>query len=212
VAGNVSASASRSITIDTVAPVAPVVDAFGAVNAAGVNSASFSGTAEADSTVDVSVSDAGNVHSVTGSTTGDGSGHWTVSVDASGLDDGPISVSATATDAAGNTSSAGTQTGAKDTLAPDAPTVDVFADIDIFTVGSMSFSGTAEANATVDITVSDGLGTVTTSTAADGSGTWSVSGLDLSGLATGSVTVSATATDVAGNTSPAGTQSGLKLV
>src|SRR5206468_9034447 len=39
VAGNVSASASRSITVDTVAQAAPVVDAFVAVNSAGVNSA-----------------------------------------------------------------------------------------------------------------------------------------------------------------------------
>ena len=163
------------------------------VNAAEAMSAPFSGTAEANSTVKVSVSDAGNAHNLVGSTTADGSGIWTIgSLDLSGLADGPITVSATTTDAVGNTGPAGAQSGSKDTVAPAAPPVDVFSAVNAAGAASVSFSGTAEPNSTVNVAVSDvgKLHTVTGPAPADGSGNWTVSGLDLSGLADGAITVS----------------------
>ena len=62
-------------------------------------------------------------------------------------------------------------------------------------------SGTAEAGDTIALTVSDGTPAhdVTGSTTATG-GTWSFSGLDLSGLDDGTITYSVVATDAVGNT------------
>ena len=118
----------------------------------------FSGTAEANSTVKVSVSDAGNAHNLVGSTTADGSGIWTIgSLDLSGLADGPITVSATTTDAVGNTGPAGAQSGSKDTVAPAAPPVDVFSAVNAAGAASVSFSGTAEPNSTVNVAVCEAL-------------------------------------------------------
>ena len=85
---------------------------------------SISGTAEAGSTVAITLSDAGSVHTVTSSTTATG-GSWTFnSLNAGALNDGTITVKATATDAAGNVSSPGAQTTIpKDTVAPTVTSV-----------------------------------------------------------------------------------------
>jgi len=213
VAGNVSGATSRTVTIDTTAPAAPGIGAVPVVNSAGAHSVTLSGTAEANTTVNLSVSDAGPLHTVTGATQADGSGNWTVAgLDVSGLADGAVTVSATATDAAGNTGAVASASGNKDTVAPVAPLVAVFPAVTASQAGSVSFSGTAEANSTVSVEVSDAgrLHFVTASAVADGSGDWTVSGLNVTGLADGAITASATATDAAGNTGAAGARWGLK--
>ncbi|WP_241587791.1 Ig-like domain-containing protein, partial [Rosenbergiella epipactidis] len=94
----------------------------------------------------------------------------------------------TATDAAGNTSAAATIT-APDTTAPAAPTdVAVSADGDTVT-------GKAEAGSTVAIKDADGNTLGSTTVAADGSFT-----ATLDPAQTNGETLSATATDTAGNT------------
>ncbi|MER2491969.1 Ig-like domain-containing protein, partial [Catenovulum sediminis] len=67
----------------------------------------------------------------------------------------------------------------------------------------------AEANVTVDIKISDGSNTETAQVTADGSGNWTIAGseIDISAFNNGSLTVSATQTDDAGNTSTVATQS-----
>ncbi|MGY0835848.1 hypothetical protein, partial [Azospirillum argentinense] len=72
-------------------------------------------------------------------------------------------VSATATDAAGNISSAGTQTLTIDTTLPDAPTVTSAA---LSNSTTPTLTGTAEANATVTVTI----GGATYTTTASGTG------------------------------------------
>src|SRR5207248_1959284 len=67
-------------------------------------------------------------------------------------------------------------------------------------VMSFGVNGTAEPGATVQLAVTDGTTTVTAAPSAL-DGTWSVTGLDLSGLADGTVTFTATAVDAAGNPS-----------
>ncbi|MGY0750014.1 Ig-like domain-containing protein, partial [Azospirillum argentinense] len=118
---------------------------------------------------------------------------------------GTNTVSATATDAAGNVSSAGTQTLTIDTTAPNAPAVTSAA---LTKNATPIIGGTAETGSTVTVTVG---GATYTTTATNG--TWSLnlatatpaSG-SLSLNANGTNAVSATATDAAGNTSTAGTQ------
>ncbi|QWN43321.1 hypothetical protein MFABIIPG_00774 [Acinetobacter baumannii] len=117
-----------------------------------------------------------------------GDGTWTLADNTLPvLADGPHTITVTATDAAGN---AGTDTAVVtiDTTAPNAPVLDPINATD-------PVSGTAEAGSTVTVTYPDG----TTATVVAGTdGSWSVP--NPGNLVDGD-TVTATATDPAGNTS-----------
>ncbi len=111
-------------------------------------------------------------------------------------------------DTAGNDGTIYSQAYVLDTAAPSAPsTPDLSSGSDTGSSNSddntstttPSFSGTAEANATVTLYDTDGT-TVLGSTTADGSGNWSITS---SSLSDGTHTVSAKATDAAGNVSSA---------
>ncbi|MFX6792337.1 Ig-like domain-containing protein, partial [Acinetobacter baumannii] len=123
-------------------------------------------------------------------------GTWTVSVPGSGLvadTDKTIDAKVTFTDAAGNSSTVNdTQTYTLDTAAPSAPVIDPVN-------GTDPITGTAEPGSTVTVTYPDG----TTATVVAGTdGSWSVP--NPGNLVDGD-TVTATATDPAGNTSLPGT-------
>ncbi|AGQ07719.1 BapA/Bap/LapF family large adhesin [Acinetobacter baumannii] len=123
-------------------------------------------------------------------------GTWTVSVPGSELTadaDKTIDAKVTFTDAAGNSSSVNdTQTYTIDTTAPDAPVINPVN-------GTDPITGTAEPGSTVTVTYPDG----TTATVVAGTdGSWSVP--NPGNLVDGD-TVTATATDPAGNTSLPGT-------
>ena len=176
-AGNTSdASDPMVATTDTTAPAKPVV------NPVKVGDTAITGTAEAGSTVEVTLPDGSKV-----SAKADQDGNFSVPV--SGLKEGDT-VSVTATDDAGNKSDATTATVAKaaDTIAPDAPVVNPVK------AGTTAVTGTAEAGSTVEVTLPDGS---KVSAKADQDGNFSV---PVSGLKEGN-TVSVTATDDAGNTS-----------
>ena len=89
-----AASSSLSVTVDTVAPTAPVLVSDPVVN---TNQVSLSGTAEANSAIKVYDGTA-----VVGTTTTDANGNWTAT--SSALTNGTHNLTATATDLAGNTS------------------------------------------------------------------------------------------------------------
>src|SRR4029079_7476205 len=137
-----------------------------------------------------------------GSATADGSGNWSYTTAA--LANGAHSLTATATDAAGNTSAASSALGATiDASAPATPAIGSYS-TDSGTVGdgitndnTLTLTGRAEANATVK--VYDGV-TLLGSATANGAGTWSFT---TAALANGAHSLTATATDVAGNTSAA---------
>ena len=200
-AGNVSTtSAVLSITIDTTAPVAPTVTSFstdsGVVgdNITSDNTLTLTGTAEANSTVKVY-----DGATLLGSAVASGSGAWSYTTAA--LTNGTHSLTATATDAAGNTGVASSALAVTiDTTAPVAPTVASFS-TDSGVVGdgltndnTLTLTGTAEANSTVK--VYDGA-TLLGSAVANGSGAWSYT---TAALTNGGHTLTATATDAAGNT------------
>ncbi|HBO4324746.1 TPA: BapA prefix-like domain-containing protein [Pseudomonas aeruginosa] len=174
-AGNTSGPAS--VTVDAIAPPAPVIDPS--------NGVVISGTAEAGATV---ILTDGNGNPI-GQVTADGSGNWAFTP-ATPLANGTV-INALAQDAAGNNSSPSSAT--VDSLAPAAPVIDP-------SNGSV-IAGTAEAGATVILT--DGNGNPIGQVTADGSGNWSFTpGTPLSN---GTV-VNAVAQDAAGNTSgPAST-------
>ncbi|HIE2337602.1 TPA: Ig-like domain-containing protein, partial [Pseudomonas aeruginosa] len=174
-AGNTSGPAS--VTVDAIAPPAPVIDPS--------NGVVISGTAEAGATV---ILTDGNGNPI-GQVTADGSGNWAFTP-STPLANGTV-INALAQDAAGNSSSPTSAT--VDSVAPAAPVIDP-------SNGSV-IAGTAEAGATVILT--DGNGNPIGQTTADGSGNWSFTpGTPLSN----GTLVNAVAQDAAGNTSgPAST-------
>ncbi len=110
---------STGSVVDATAPGAPVVNAPTYVIASTAANISATGTAEANSTVLLTVIDAGAAHTVTKSVTANGSGNWTATaLNLTTLNDGTVTYSARATDAAGNTGAAGTDTSTKDVIAP----------------------------------------------------------------------------------------------
>ncbi|MDV6520186.1 BapA prefix-like domain-containing protein [Pseudomonas aeruginosa] len=169
-AGNSSPGAS--VTVDSQAPAAPVVNPS--------NGTTLSGTAEPGATVTLTD---GNGNPI-GQVTADGSGNWSFTP-GTPLANGTV-VNATASDPTGNASSPASTT--VDSVAPAAPVVNPSNGAEI--------SGTAEPGATVTLT--DGNGNPIGQVTADGSGNWSFT--PTTPLANGTV-VNATATDASGNTS-----------
>ena len=202
-AGNNSgASTATSVTVGTTtqAPGAPTISSFstdsGTVGDHITNDSTLTltGTAAANSTVKVY-----DGATLLGSATANSSGAWSYTTAA--LANGGHSLTATATDAAGNTGVASTALNVTiDTTAPVAPTIASFS-TDSGTVGdhitndnTLTLTGTAEANSTVK--VYDGA-TLLGTAAANGSGAWSYTTVALSN---GAHSLTATATDAAGNT------------
>ncbi|PBY52721.1 Ig-like domain-containing protein [Pseudomonas aeruginosa] len=170
-------SAPAVITVDGVAPAAPVIDPS--------NGTEISGTAEAGATV-ILTDGGGNP---IGQATADGSGNWTFTPSIP-LANGTV-INAVAQDPAGNTSGPASVT--VDAIAPPAPVIDPS--------NGVVIAGTAEAGATVILT--DGNGNPIGQVTADGSGNWAFT--PATPLANGTV-INALAQDAAGNTSgPAST-------
>ncbi|EOU3040148.1 Ig-like domain-containing protein [Pseudomonas aeruginosa] len=169
-AGNTSGPAS--VTVDAIAPPAPVIDPS--------NGVVISGTAEAGATV---ILTDGNGNPI-GQVTADGSGNWSFTP-GTPLANGSV-INALAQDAAGNASGPASTT--VDSVAPATPVLDPS--------NGTVISGTAEAGATVILT--DGGGNPIGQATADGSGNWSFTpGTPL----TNGTVINAVAQDAAGNTS-----------
>ncbi len=207
VSGNASlASAALVVTIDTTVPAAPSTPDLAAESDTGDSDTdnitddttpTLTGTAEAGSTVEIF-----DGLTSLGTTVADGSGNWSFTTDP--LADGIYLFTATATDTAGNTSS---PSGALNVIigvvppAPSTPDLDAASDTgasptdNITSDETPTLTGTAEAGTTVELF--DGLSSLGT-TAADGSGNWS---LTTGTLSDGSHSFTATAT-LAGVTGP----------
>ncbi|WP_228147251.1 Ig-like domain-containing protein, partial [Acinetobacter baumannii] len=175
-AGNVG-NDTAVVTIDTVAPNAPVLDPINATDP-------VSGQAEPDSTVTVTYPDGTTATVVAGT-----DGSWSVP-NPGNLVDGDT-VTATATDPAGNTSLPGTGTVSADITAP------VVALDDVLTNDSTpALTGTVnDPTATVVVNV-DGVDYPAVN---NGDGTWTLADNTLPTLADGPHTITVTATDAAGN-------------
>jgi hypothetical protein len=210
-AGNTSnASAGLTATIDSTAPSAPLAPdlvsssdtgSSNSDNATSNTTPTFSGTAEANSTVTLYDTDG---TTVLGTATADGSGNW--SITSSTLSEGSHTLTVKATDAAGNTgaASAGILVSV-DTIAPNAPSTPDLASgsrasnttDNTTNTTTPTITGTAEPGSTVTLYDTNGttvLGTVT----ADSSGNWSITS---STLTLGVHTLTTKSTDAAGNTS-----------
>ncbi|MFG4301587.1 Ig-like domain-containing protein, partial [Acinetobacter baumannii] len=177
-AGNSSSvNDTHTYTVDTVAPNAPVLDPINATDP-------VSGQAEPGSTVTVTYPDGTTATVVAGT-----DGSWSVP-NPGNLVDGDT-VTATATDPAGNTSLPGTGTVSADITAP------VVALDDVLTNDSTpALTGTVnDPTATVVVNV-DGVDYPAVN---NGDGTWTLADNTLPALADGPHTITVTATDAAGN-------------
>jgi hypothetical protein len=129
----------------------------------------------------------------------------------SGLEDGQYQITATATDAAGNTSDAATQTLTVDVAKPGDPAAPQVTSGDTTNSPTPTLSGTAEAGVTITLTIDLGGGaSVTYTTTAGPDGTWSIDlatatptdgALPEGRLSDGSYPVTVTATSDTGSTS-----------
>ncbi len=175
-AGNVGTD-TGTVTIDTVAPNAPDIDPVNAVDP-------ITGTAEPDSTVTVSFPDGTTATVVAGP-----DGTWSVP-NPGNLVDGDT-ISATATDPAGNTSLPGTEIVDGDGLPPVVSLTD-----EVTNDATPDLSGSInDPNATIVVTV-DGIDYPAVN---NGDGTWTLPNDILPTLSEGAHSVTVTATDLAGN-------------
>ena len=197
-------STAAATTIDATAPTAPVINAVATDNivnsteiAAGV---AVGGTAESGASVTVTWG--ATNHTVTAS-----NGTWTKTFSSAEVAaGGSTTISAVASDAAGNPSLAGTRAITVDTIAPTVTDVSVSAGDAInsseFTAG-VTITGATDAGARVDITFADT--TTVRSVTAGSTGTWTytLTKADISAMGQGSETFTVKATDTAGNTGAA---------
>ena len=202
--GNAGSTQTQNITIDTVTPSAPSTPDLAAGSDSGVSSTdnltnvttpTVTGTAEAGSTVTIF-----DGATPVGSGTATGGNY---SITTSSLSSGARSITATATDAASNTSSASAALSVTiDTTPPALSAPDLTAGSDsgssstdnITSDTTPTFTGTAEAGLTV--TIFDGATQVGSGTATGGNYT-----ITTSTLSSGALSITAKATDAAGNTS-----------
>ncbi|MEB6576264.1 Ig-like domain-containing protein [Enterobacter quasiroggenkampii] len=200
-----SASAGREYSVDATAPSVTINtlatdDILNATEAKSDLTVSGTSTAEAGQTVTVSL----NGKDYTTTVSADGS--WTLNVpaaDLAGLTDGSVTVTANVSDKAGNPASVDHNL-TVDVTVP-AVTINTIAGDDVINVAEHSqahvISGTATGAAAGDkVTVT--IGGQTYTTVLDAAGNWSVGvpASVISGLSDGTVTVTASVTDAAGNT------------
>jgi hypothetical protein len=208
-AGNASTPVALTVTINNVGPPAPPASldpsSDSGVLGDGITNdttPTISGTGIAGQAIRVTFPG-----SVVLNTTVSGGGTWSVTP-TTPLAAGPATITASATDAAGNGSAATSLTITIDTAvaAPSAPDLAAASDSGVSSTDNITnattptFTGTgAEPGATV--TLLDG-GTAVGSAVASGAGAWSIT---TGALAAGTRTFTARQTDVAGNTSAAST-------
>ncbi|MCR1553238.1 MAG: Ig-like domain-containing protein [Enterobacter cloacae] len=200
-----SASAGREYSVDTTAPSVTINtialdDILNTTEAQSDLAISGTSTAEAGQTVTVSL----NGKDYTATVGSDG--HWTLNVpaaDLAALSDGSVTVTASVSDKAGNPASVDHNL-TVDVTAPQV-TISTIAGDDVINIAehgqAQIISGTATGAAPGDkVTVT--IGGQTYTTVLDAAGNWSVGvpASVISGLSDGTVTVTASVTDAAGNT------------
>ena len=213
--GNTSdPSTALIVSIDTIAPARPMDISLNSVSDTGVvgdlltndTSPVLNGTAEAGAMVEVYV---GGIS--VGTTLTDAGGNWSFMVPVGGLVEGANVITATATDAANNTSLlSAVLTVTLDTIIPSIAISDPLMGDNLFNAAEASavtISGTTtdiNDGQTVSLSVSDGAISLPFSTTVT-TNVWTIN-VDLTSLSDGPLTVTADVIDVAGNAAPQATR------
>lgn len=203
-------SAALALTLDTTAPASPSVSSIAGDNK--INNAEKAGivvvgTAEANALVSVTLTDAsGNAKTGTEQLSG-GATAFSITLDGTAAApgafvDGVVTPVVTATDAAGNTSAASVvPVTLQDTVAPPTPVIDFTDPVNLATVASSVLTGTGEGNTLVMATTTDGTLNVVTSGTVSALGAISITPIDVTSLAQGTLTTTVALRDGAGNVS-----------
>ncbi len=198
-----AASAEFPLTIDTLAPAAPVISAVATddlITASETRSV-VTGSAEPGASLALTLG-AGNVRTVLV----DAQGTWSYTLtpaDILAMGQGNETLSATASDAAGNISAAGTRAIRIDTsldTTPPAPGTLTFGGLT--DTGSSASDGiTQDGSFSLSVVGNEAGSTLSYEVSTDGGTTWAPTTASQSALADGSYSFRATATDAAGNKS-----------
>ncbi len=198
--GQTASTNLKPFTIDTAAPIAPTINAVATddiINAS-EQSTTITGTNEAGASVALTIG--GNTRAAT--VTGTSWSYTLVAADITAMGQGAKTLSVTQTDAAGNTSAAGTRAITVDTAAPTAPIINAVATDDIINASEQTttITGTNEAGASVALTIG---GNTRAATVTGTSWSYTLVAADITAMGQGAETLSVRQTDAAGNTSPA---------
>ncbi|MBS4211640.1 LysM peptidoglycan-binding domain-containing protein [Neobacillus rhizophilus] len=192
-------SAGSTVTADTTAPAAPLLNSISKITSINQASTSISGTTEANATVYLTLSDGISPAKLL-QIKADVSGRFETKVDTSSSSDGTITITAVATDQAGNRSPESRLIVTKDTIVNE-PVLDGTVKVTIETVKNYTLFGVTDPGAFVDLTVSDGVHpNVTMRAIANEIGEFRANA-DLISLNDGQLTVTARAIDPSGNIS-----------
>ncbi|MDH6086791.1 Ig-like domain-containing protein [Umezakia ovalisporum] len=211
-AGNVSSSTSRSIQVDTVVPSVPVINPIAGDDIVNANEASggfrIRGTGEAGAILKLSFSSGGIADKTV---VVSGNNGWSIALtpeEIAVFGEGQQVITATQTDAAGNTSPAATRTITVDTVPPLAPTIGNITPDNIVNAteaqAGFNITGTGEVGATVTLEFDSNRVLLSDNTAVVGAdGNWSiaVAQADVIAFGQGLETITATQRGGAGNVS-----------
>ncbi len=208
---NIGTIETDTVDKDIFAPSGYSVDIDqGNINSGNENAMSFTiSSAEVGSTYNYAIDDTnGSTSAVTGSGTISSATQTLSTINVSGLDDDTLSLTVYLTDIAGNVGSNVTDTVVKDATAPSGYTVTIDqSEIDSSNETALSFTfSDAEVGTTYDYTITSSAGgTDVTGTGSITTATDQITGIDVSGLNDGTLTLSVMLTDSYGNTSSVAT-------
>ena len=212
--GNNTASNTASVTYNTGAPtgysVAFVTNPVDAANAA---SAAFDlAGATVGAAYNYSITSSGGGTAVTGTGTVTAATMNFTGIDLSGLGDGTLTLSLTLANSLGDTGIAATDTVTKDTTPTGYSVAFTTTPIDAANAGAAAFALTgATVGATYDYSItSSGGGTAVTGSGTVTAASMNITGIDLSALPDGTITLSLTLTTASGGTGAAATDTAPK--
>ncbi len=190
-AGHVDTITAQKDTVSPSLTITSVPNPIGTSNATAV---AVTGTGDPGLTVKLLVS--GSMILPALETTVAANGTWTITgIDVSSLDDGTITFNASSSDSSGNVTDYAS-TSFLDTVAPTVAITSATDPISLANASNVSASGTGDVGVSISLVVTDGTNTTTEyTTTVDGNGNWSITGIDVSDLADGTVTFQATASD-----------------
>ncbi|MEE2635201.1 hypothetical protein DD556_17600 [Phaeobacter sp. JL2872] len=208
-----SGTAAANLDVPEISFDAPLAtdDVINGAEAPALTLSGSSSLIENGQSVTLTVTDSGS-GSVSGSASVSGNA-WSTTVDVSSLADGALSLTASVSDVAGTGTASDTASLTKDATAPDGHSVS----FDQSPIGAANESAAsftfadAEVGASYSYTISsDGGGSDVTGSGTIATATDQVSGLDLSALGSGTLTLSVVLTDTVGNAATAVTDSATK--
>jgi LysM repeat protein len=196
--GNESGMTKLTVKKDTTID-APIFQELPNITGENVNGYTFAGSAEPNSTITIRATDGVNPVVEATIPTGE-NGDFRTNIDLSGLNDGAVTFTATATDEAQNSSKQQQVTVTKDTFVGE-PVLDTRQTITTQNANSYTLVGMADPGSTVQIVLSDGVNPeLTVEAVANDSGEFRTN-VDLRTLNDGEIFITASAIDEHGNRS-----------